>query len=105
MPDARGRPGTSLDRPNPKKPTPKPKKPDAEMTEATAFDSPPKNDKGRGLRQVYRKKKRAGRGMRQVQRELTPKEWATIARSMNDRRRPYAPRPRFGGFRSGYRRR
>jgi hypothetical protein len=50
-----------------------------------------------------------GRSALQVNRKLTAKEWKTIARSMNDRRRPYAPRPvgrpRIGGRASGYRRR
>lgn len=88
--------------PKPKKPKgyKPPKNPDAEMTEARAFDSPPKKEKKKKS-----KKKSKGRGMLQVDRKLTDKEWQSIARSMNDRRRPYAPRPRFSGVRAGYRRR
>jgi hypothetical protein len=103
MPDARSRPGSSLDRPKPKKGKPKPKADDVQMAEAYDFNTPKKKKD--------KKKKKKGRGMLQVNREFTPAEWQSIARSMNDRRRPYAPRayaPRssnFGRVRPGYRRR
>jgi len=98
MPDRPGmhgkdRPGTSLVVPKPKKPTP-----DNNMD--VPEDDPwvtPKKTTGRG------------RVALQVNRKLTAKEWQTIARSMNDRRRPNVPRAvgrrRIGGRASGYRRR
>ena len=93
MPD---RPGIhGKDRPKPKKPTPKPKKPTPDNNMDVPEDDPwitPKKKTGRG------------RVALQVNRKLTAKEWQTIARSMNDRRRPYAGVPvgraRVGGWRT-----
>ena len=80
----------------PKKPTPTPPKPDEEMYD---FNTPKKKEK----KKKKTKKSKSRRALLQVDRTFTPKEWQTIARSMDDRRRPYAPRPvgrgRVGGWR------
>lgn len=101
MPGAGGRdhlkPATKAPKPKKPKDYHPPEKPDADMYD---FNSPtPKKEKKKKS-----KKKGRGRVTLQVDRTFTPKEWQTIARSMDDRRRPYAPRPvdprkygRFGG--------
>lgn len=104
MPDRPGmrgkdRPGTSLVVPKPKKPTP-----DNNMD--VPEDDPwvtPKPTR-RVLMQVDRRRDRDRAAIkRSINRKLTAKEWQTIARSMNDRRRPYAGVPvgraRVGGWR------
>lgn len=80
----------------PKKPTP-----DNEMD--YDFNSPKKPTPKKPTPKKKKKKSKSRRALLQVDRTLTPKEWQTIARSMNDRRRPYVPRPvgrgRVGGWR------
>lgn len=108
MPDRPGihgkdRPGTSLVVPKPKKPTPDN---NMDVPEDDPWVTPKKTTgRGRVALQVDRRRDRDRAAIkRSVNRKLTAKEWQTIARSMNDRRRPYAPRPvdprkygRFGG--------
>jgi len=103
MPDRPGihgkdRPGTSLALPRPKKPTP-----DNDMDydfNSPAVSSTPKKEK----KKKSKKKSKSRRALMQVDRTFTPKEWQTIARSMDDRRRPYAGVPvgraRVGGWRT-----
>lgn len=97
MPNAGGRdhlrPGTSA--PKPKKPTPDN---DMDIPEDDPFATPRKEKKKKA-----KKKSKSRRALMQVDRTFTPKEWQTIARSMDDRRRPYAGVPvgraRVGGWR------
>lgn len=77
------RPGTSA--PKPKKPTPNN---DMDIPEDDPFATPRKEKKKKA-----KKKSKSRRALMQVDRTFTPKEWQTIARSMDDRRRPYAPHP------------
>ena len=86
---------------------PRPKMPTPDNNMDYDFDSPaqsstPKTPKKK-KKEKKKKKSKSRRALLQVDRTLTPKEWQTIARSMNDQRRPYAPRPvgrgRVGGWR------
>jgi len=109
MPNAGGRdhlrPGTSA--PKPKKPTPDN---DMDIPEHDPFATPRKEKKKkakkksksrRALLQVDRRRDRDRAPIkRSINRKLTPKEWQTIARSMQVRRRPYKP-PSFGYGRVG----
>jgi len=109
MPNAGGRdhlrPGTSA--PKPKKPTPDN---DMDVPEDDPFATPRKEKKKkakkksksrRALLQVDRRRDRDRAAInRSINRKLTPKEWQTIARSMQVRPRPYKP-PSFGHGRVG----
>ena len=101
MPDASGRdrlkPGTSAPKPKKPKGYKPPKNPDTDMADYD-FNTPKKSTPKK-----KKKKSKSRRALLQVDRTFTPKEWQTIARSMDDRRRPYVPRPvgrgRVGGWR------
>jgi len=93
------RPGTSLVVPKPKKPTPDN---NMDVPEDDPWVTPKKTTgRGRVALQVDRRRDRDRAAInRTINRKLTAKEWQTIARSMQVRRRPYKP-PSFGYGRVG----
>jgi len=104
MPDRPGihgkdRPGTSLVVPKPKKPTPDN---NMDVPEDDPWVTPKKTTgRGRVALQVDRRRDRDRAAInRTINRKLTAKEWQTIARLMQVRRRPYKP-PSFGHGRVG----